>query len=81
MKAATILAAIDAMRMVDELNQSTRWDMMARARAWNNLSSARNALQAELGSVGVEIEPQTCAEYCGVDKPDLAAVKTLDRKE
>ena len=48
MRAATILAAINAMRIMDELSYSIDIPVQVKARAWNELASARNALEVAI---------------------------------
>ncbi len=83
MRAKTIITAIIAMRAIDDIHSRLDSSIEERARAWNNLSAARNALEAELGRISVYVEPppacfkpdETCAEYYAVDKPDLTVAK------
>ena len=89
MKAAPLLNAIYAMREAERLTFTS--EPVHFGRTMSQLTSARNALSAELGKVGIYIEPppacfepvQTCAEYYHVatadeiaaGKPDLTVAK------
>jgi hypothetical protein len=79
MKASKIMDAITAMDAVYRLTFSS--DPIHFGRTMTQMQIARNALAAELDKIDVavepvpDVEPQTCAEYYGVDKPDLAVVK------